>query len=123
MACVLIREFHRAYVNEAQESFTDAHVRAFEHFGGVPRMVRNDNLKTTAIKILQGRSRVENDRFIGLRSHYGFESFFCEPGIGGAHEKGGPRAISAGSAATILSVTERQGLARQGATPQPHLPQ
>ena len=83
------RGFHRAYVNEAQESFTDAHVRAFEHFGGVPRMVRYDNLKTAAIKILQGRSRVENDRFIGLRSHYGFESFFCEPGIGGAHEKGG----------------------------------
>jgi hypothetical protein len=24
-----------------------------------------------------------------LRSHYGFESFFCEPGIAGAHEKGG----------------------------------
>ncbi len=32
------RAFHRAYVNEAQESFTDAHVRAFLHFGGVPRM-------------------------------------------------------------------------------------
>ena len=24
-----------------------------------------------------------------MRSHYGFESFFCLPGIGGAHEKGG----------------------------------
>jgi transposase len=83
------RAFHRAYVNEAQESFTDAHVRAFQHFGGVPRMVRYDNLKTAAIKILQGRSRVENERFVALRSHYGFESFFCEPGIGGAHEKGG----------------------------------
>ena len=83
------RGFHRAYVNEAQESFTDAHVRAFHHFGGVPRMVRYDNLKTAAIKILQGRSRVENDRFVTLRSHYGFESFFCEPGIAGAHEKGG----------------------------------
>ena len=83
------RAFHRAYVNEAQESFTDAHVRAFQHFGGVPRMVRYDNLKTAAIKILQGRSRVENERFVALRSHYGFESFSCEPGIKGAHEKGG----------------------------------
>jgi transposase len=81
--------FHRAYVNEAQESFTDAHVRAFEHFGGVPRRVRYDNLKTAAVKILRGRNRVENDRFVLLRSHYGFESFFCEPGIAGAHEKGG----------------------------------
>jgi transposase len=83
------RAFHRAYVNEAQESFTDAHVRAFEHFGGVPRMVRYDNLKTAAIKILQGRSRIENARFTTMRSHYMFESFFCEPGIKGAHEKGG----------------------------------
>jgi transposase len=83
------RGFHRAYVNEAQESFTDAHVRAFQHFGGVPRMVRYDNLKTAAIKILQGRSRIENARFVALRSHYGFESFFCEPGIRGAREKGG----------------------------------
>ena len=81
--------FHRAYVNEAQESFTDAHVRAFERFGGVPRRVRYDNLKTAVVKILQGRGRTENERFIALRSHYGFESFFCEPGIAGAHEKGG----------------------------------
>lgn len=81
--------FHRAYVNEAQESFTDAHVRAFERFDGVPRMVRYDNLKTAATNILKGRDRTENERFIALRSHYGFESFFCEPGIAGAHEKGG----------------------------------
>jgi transposase len=81
--------FHRAYVNEAQESFTDAHVRAFERFEGVPRRVRYDNLKTAVVKILQGRDRTENERFIALRSHYGFESFFCEPGIDGAHEKGG----------------------------------
>jgi transposase len=83
------KAFHYAYVNEAQESFTDAHVRAFEHFGGVPRRVRYDNLKTAAIKILRGRSRIENERFVLLRSHYGFESFFCEPGVRGAHEKGG----------------------------------
>ena len=83
------RAFHRAYVNEAQESFTDAHVRAFERFEGVPRRVRYDNLKTAVVKILEGRDRTENQRFIALGSHYGFESFFCEPGIDGAHEKGG----------------------------------
>jgi hypothetical protein len=83
------RAFHRAYVNEAQESFTDAHVRAFERFEGVPRRVRYDNLKTAVVRILEGRDRTENERFVALRSHYGFESFFCEPGIDGAHEKGG----------------------------------
>lgn len=83
------RSFHYAYVNEAQESFTDAHMRAFEHFGGVPLLIRYDNLKTAVIRILRGRDRHENARFVMLRSHYGFESFFCEPGKSGAHEKGG----------------------------------
>ena len=30
------RAYPRAYLNEAQEVFLDGHVRAFEHFGGVP---------------------------------------------------------------------------------------
>lgn len=37
----------------------------------------------------RGRDREESERFIALRSHYGFDSFFCRPGIEGAHEKGG----------------------------------
>ena len=83
------RGFCRAYLNEAQEVFLDGHVRAFEHFGGVPGRVRYDNLKAAVVKVLKGRDRLESDRFIALRSHYGFDSFFCLPGIGGAHEKGG----------------------------------
>jgi hypothetical protein len=39
--------------------------------------------------VLKGRSRVETERFVALRSHYLFDSFFCLPGVGGAHEKGG----------------------------------
>ena len=39
--------------------------------------------------MLLGRERFENPRFIALRSHYGFDSFFCRPGAEGAHEKGG----------------------------------
>jgi len=81
--------FHRAYVSEAQESFMDGHVRAFARYDGVWLRVRYDNLKTAVTKILKGRDRIENAQFIALRSHYGFESFFCEPGINGAHEKGG----------------------------------
>ena len=83
------RAYPRAYLNEAQEVFLDGHVRAFSHFGGVPRRVRYDNLKSAVEKVLKGRGRVESDRFIALRSHYGFDSFFCLPGIKGAHEKGG----------------------------------
>jgi hypothetical protein len=61
----------------------------FVSFGGVPETIRYDNLKPAVIKVLLGRSRWENPKFIALRSHYGFESFFCLPGIDGAHEKGG----------------------------------
>jgi len=45
--------------------------------------------RQNAIRVLLGRQRWENERFIALRSHYGFDSFYCRPGIEGAHEKGG----------------------------------
>ena len=83
------KAFRRAYLHEAQEVFFDGHVRAFEAFGGVPERVRYDNLTPAVVKVLKGRSRLENDRFVALRSHHGFDSFFCLPGQDGAHEKGG----------------------------------
>lgn len=83
------RSYARAYLNEAQEVFLDGHVRAFEHFGGVPGRIRYDNLKAAVAKVLKGRNRIESDRFVALRSHYRFDSFFCIPGEAGAHEKGG----------------------------------
>ncbi len=82
--------FHRIYLNQAQQVFLDGHVRAFQHFGGVPLgRIRYDNLKPAVIRVLRGRDRQETERFIALRSHYGFDSFFCIPGKDGAHEKGG----------------------------------
>ncbi len=83
------RSYPHAYLNEAQEVFLDGHVRAFEHLGGVPGRIRYDNLKAAVARVLRGRNRIEAERFVALRSHYGFDSFFCLPGPGGAHEKGG----------------------------------
>jgi hypothetical protein len=84
------KAFHVAYANQAQESFLDGHVQAFEAFGGVPTgKVRYDNLKPAVIRIVLGRERLQHPRFVAMRSHYGYDSFFCTPGIGGAHEKGG----------------------------------
>src|SRR5918994_3644347 len=83
------RGYPRAYLNEAQQVFLDGHVRAFEHFGGVPARIRYDNLKPAVVRVLKGRDRAESERFVALRSHYGFDSFFCRPGIKGSHEKGG----------------------------------
>ena len=84
------RAVHVAYGNQAQESFLDGHVQAFTALGGVPTgMIRYDNLTPAVIRVLLGRNRWENPRFIALRSHYGYDAFFCIPGIAGAHEKGG----------------------------------
>jgi transposase len=83
------RAFHMAFGNQAQESFLEGHVRAFEHFRAVPGRIRYDNLKPAVVRVLRGRDRTESERFIALRSQYGFDSFFCRPGVEGAHEKGG----------------------------------
>ncbi len=83
------RAFHRIYATQAQEAFLDGHVAGLAHFGGVPRRIRYDNLKLAVLRVLTGRSREEHERFVALRSHYGFDAFFCLPGVAGAHEKGG----------------------------------
>jgi transposase len=83
------RAFHVAFATQAQEAFLEGHVLAFEYFGAVPGRVRYDNLKPAVVRVLRGRDRAESERFIALRSHYGYDSFFCIPGKEGAHEKGG----------------------------------
>ena len=83
------RAFHVAFATQAQEAFLEGHVLAFEYFGAVPGRVRYDNLKPAVVRVLRGRDRAESERFIALRCHYGFDSFFCIPGKEGAHEKGG----------------------------------
>jgi transposase len=83
------RAFHVAFTTQAQEAFLEGHVLAFAHFAGVSALIRYDNLKPAVARLLKGRDRVESERFVALRSHYGFDSFFCRPGEDGAHEKGG----------------------------------
>ncbi len=72
-----------------QPAFLEGHAVGFERIGGVPGLIRYDNLRSAVKRILVGRDRVEADRFTLLRSHYGFDAFFCAPGESGAHEKGG----------------------------------
>lgn len=81
------RSFVMAFPAQKQEAFFEGHVRAFEHFGGVPHRLSYDNL-ATAVKILvEGRIREEQRAYTAFRSYYLFSSHFCTPGQG--HEKGG----------------------------------
>lgn len=84
------KAIHRAFPTQAQEAFLEGHVYAFDQLGGVPTVhVRYDNLKSAVSRVLLGRNREESDRWVAFRSHYGFDAFYCQPGVDGAHEKGG----------------------------------
>jgi transposase len=79
--------FHRAYRHGTQQALLEAHEYAFNYFGGVFRTLRYDNMTSVVKKILRGRQRVETDRIIAFRSHWGYESAYCNPAKG--NEKGG----------------------------------
>lgn len=77
----------QAYPAETQEVFLAGHVAAFTFWGGVPREIWYDNLKSAVNKVLKGRNREESDSFISLRTHYLFQAQFCN--IRSGWEKGG----------------------------------
>jgi transposase len=79
--------FHCAYTNATQQAFLEAHELAFAYFEGVFHTLRYDNLSAAVKKILRGRQRVETDRIIAFRSHWGFRSEYCNAAKG--NEKGG----------------------------------
>ncbi len=79
--------YHRAYTHATQQAFLEAHERAFGYFDGVFKLLRYDNLKSAVKKILRGYRREETSRFIAFRSHWRFQSEFCNPARG--NEKGG----------------------------------
>ncbi len=86
------KAIHRVHPTQAQEAFLESHIEAFTALGGIPtKRIRYDNLTSAVTSVVfgQGRQRVENDRWVLFRSHYGFDAFYCQPGITGAHEKGG----------------------------------
>jgi transposase len=119
---------HVAFGSEGQEAFLEGHVIAFARLSGVPARIRYDNARALVARVLRGRDRTESERFVALRSHYGFDSFFCIPGERGAHEKGGiegevgrqrrrffvplPRVKSLAALNADLEVADRADLAR-----------
>lgn len=75
------RMFLAAYPRETQEMVFDAHIKAFEHFGGVPKRMMYDNPKTIVDAIFAGKARQFNRRFLALANHYLFEPVACTPDI------------------------------------------
>jgi transposase len=71
-----------AYPRETQEMVLDAHNQAFSFFGGVPKRMVYDNLKTVVDAIFVGKERRFNRRFLTLANHYLFEPVACTPESG-----------------------------------------
>jgi len=79
--------FHRAYPHATQQALLEAHEHAFAYFGDVFKTLRYDNMTSVVKKILRGYKRVETERIIAFRSHWGYQSEYCNPASG--NEKGG----------------------------------
>lgn len=78
--------FVAAFPTQRYESFLLGHRLALEFFGGVPRHIIYDNLKT-AVKDGWGKHVTEEQQpFKLLKAHYAFQSKFCNPRRG--NEKG-----------------------------------
>lgn len=80
--CHSRKPFCIAYTRETLEMVLDAHIRAFEFYGGVCRRGIYDNLKTVVTKVLMGKDRVFNRRFQNLASYYLFDLVACTPAAG-----------------------------------------
>ena len=74
--------FLKAYPAETTEAFCDAHVAAFEFFGGVPTSILYDNTKIAVARILGDGRRKRTRVFSELVSHYLFTDRFGRPGKG-----------------------------------------
>ena len=64
--------FLRFYLNQRMESFLRGHVAAFEAFGGCPKILLYDNLKSAVLE-RQGDAIRYNPTLLALSAHYHFE--------------------------------------------------
>ena len=69
--------FVMAFPRECTEAFMEAHVRAFEFFGCIPKRISYDNTRIAITKILTHHKRKHTTEFKRLISHYLFEPHFC----------------------------------------------
>ncbi|MHB2017239.1 MAG: IS21 family transposase [Candidatus Xenobia bacterium] len=86
--CHSRRTFLRVFPHQNQESFLEAHLLAFEDWGGCPERWAYDNLRAAVKRVLIGGEREESDLFKRFRIHHRAEARYCTPGVEGAHEKG-----------------------------------
>ncbi len=73
-------------VSQTMEHFLSCHQNAFQFFGGVPKKVMVDNLKSAVLRRQVGQAPVFNPRYLDFSNHYGFKMVACNVRKG--NEKG-----------------------------------
>jgi len=71
---------------ETQEHFLACHQNAFEYFGGVPRSVMIDNLRSAVLSHPAGQPAIYHPRYLDFARHYGLGIRACN--VGAPNEKG-----------------------------------
>ena len=89
-AMALILSYSRSlylefFFDQSLENFLRAHVRAFEYWGGCPRILLYDNLKSVVLE-RRGDAIRFHPRLLELAAHYHFAPRPCH--VGRANEKG-----------------------------------
>jgi transposase len=78
--------YTQTFPSQNQECLLEGMKRIFEHIGGVPPMLRFDNMSTAVVQVLKGTDRILTDGFNRFMLHYRFHAEFCNPASG--NEKG-----------------------------------
>ncbi len=73
-------------VRQTSEHFLACHQHAFEFFGGVPKRLMIDNLKSAVLKHLLGEPAILNPKYLDFANHYGYTVSACNVRKG--NEKG-----------------------------------
>lgn len=78
--------YFQVFPSQNRECFLEGLKRIFHYIGGVPKVIRFDNLSPAVKRILPNGQRELTDEFQNFVFHYDFEYEFCNPGSG--NEKG-----------------------------------
>lgn len=82
----------RFYEDERQPTLLEAHVHAFEDFGGVTQRVVYDRMATVVLgKVAQTGDPIWHPRFVEFAAHYGYEPYLCR--VRDPDRKGGVESI------------------------------
>lgn len=73
-------------VSQSMEHFLSCHQNAFQFFGGTPKKIMVDNLKSAVLKRMIGQDPQFNPKYLDFANHYGFIIAPCNVGKG--NEKG-----------------------------------